>query len=66
MQVLLKSRHPQATELRDLTERRVRFVLRRLGWLVPRAEVQMSDVNGPVAASTSAARWNSAPTAQGR
>jgi ribosome-associated translation inhibitor RaiA len=22
-------------------------VLRRLGWLVPRAEVQMSDVNGP-------------------
>ncbi len=46
-QVLFKSRHPHATELRDLTERRVRFVLRRLGWLVPRAEVQMSDVNGP-------------------
>lgn len=47
MQVLFKSRHPQATDLRDLTERRVRFVLRRLGWLVPRAEVEMSDVNGP-------------------
>ena len=47
MQVLFKSRHPQASDLRDLTERRVRFVLRRLGWLVPRAEVQMSDVNGP-------------------
>ena len=47
MQVLFKSRHPHATDLRDLTERRVRFVLRRLGWLVPRAEVQMSDVNGP-------------------
>ena len=47
MQVLFKSRDPQATELRDLTERRVRFVLRRLGWLVPRAEVQMSDMNGP-------------------
>jgi hypothetical protein len=47
MQVLFKSRHPQATDLRDLTERRVRFVLRRLGWMVPRAEVQMSDVNGP-------------------
>ncbi len=46
MQVLFKSRHPQATELRELTERRVRFVLRRLGWLVPRAEVQLSDVNG--------------------
>ncbi|MEY4429226.1 MAG: hypothetical protein RLZZ182_1915 [Pseudomonadota bacterium] len=47
MQVLFKSRHPQATELRDLAERRVRFVLRRLMWLVPHAEVQMSDVNGP-------------------
>lgn len=47
MQVLFKSRHPQATELRDLAERRVRFVLRRLRWLVPRAEVRMSDVNGP-------------------
>ena len=47
MQVLFKSRHPQATDLRDLTERRVRFALRRLGWLVPRAEVQLSDVNGP-------------------
>lgn len=47
MQVLFKSRHPRASDLRDLTERRVRFVLRRLGWLVPRAEVRMSDVNGP-------------------
>ncbi len=47
MQVLFKSRHPQATDLRELAERRVRFVLRRTGWLVPRAEVQMSDVNGP-------------------
>ena len=47
MQVLFKSRHPQAVDLRDLTEQRVRFVLRRLVWLVPRAEVQMSDVNGP-------------------
>ena len=25
----------------------MRFVLRRLGWLVPRAELQMSDLNGP-------------------
>ena len=47
MQVRFNSRHPQATDLRDLTERRVRFVLRRLGWLVPCAEVQMSDVKGP-------------------
>ena len=47
MQVFFKSRHPQADDLRDLTEQRVRFVLRRLVWLVPRAEVQLSDVNGP-------------------
>ena len=46
-QVLFKSRHPQANDLRDLSERHVRFVLRSLGWLVPRAVVQMSDVNGP-------------------
>ena len=46
MKALFEARDPQATELRELTERRVRFVLRRLGWLVPRAEVQMSDVNG--------------------
>lgn len=47
MQVVFQSRHPQATALRDLTDHRVRFVLRRLGWLVPRVEVKMSDVNGP-------------------
>ena len=47
MQVLFKSRNPEAAELRDLAERRVRFVLRRLSRLVPRAEVQLSDVNGP-------------------
>ena len=47
MQVLFQSRHPQAAELRDLTVRRVNFVLRRLRWMVPRAEVQLSDVNGP-------------------
>jgi hypothetical protein len=47
MQVLFKSRDPQAHELRSLAERRVRFVLRRLGWLVPRADVQLSDLNGP-------------------
>jgi ribosome-associated translation inhibitor RaiA len=47
MQVLVKSRHPKAADLRELAERRVRFVLRRLGWMVPRAEVQLSDVNGP-------------------
>ncbi len=47
MKVLFKSRHPQASELQDLAERRVRFVLRRMSWLVPRAEVHLSDMNGP-------------------
>jgi hypothetical protein len=47
MQVLFKSRDPHAADLRDLTERRVRFVLRRLSWLVPKAEVHLSDLNGP-------------------
>lgn len=47
MQVLFKPRDPHACDLRDLTERRVRFVLRRMHWMVPRVDVQMSDVNGP-------------------
>lgn len=47
MQVLFKPRHPHAAELRELAVRRVRFVLRRVNWMVPRAEVRMSDVNGP-------------------
>ncbi|KNZ34575.1 MAG: hypothetical protein AD742_00040 [Methylibium sp. NZG] len=47
MKVLFESRDPQAAELRELAERRTSFVMRRLGWLVPSARVQMSDVNGP-------------------
>lgn len=47
MQILFESRAPDAAPLRELAERRVRFVMRRLSWLVPRARVQLSDVNGP-------------------
>lgn len=47
MQVLFDTREPEAAALRRLTVRRVRFVMRRLTWLVPRARVQLSDVNGP-------------------
>ena len=47
MQVLFSSRDSDANDLRDLAVRRVRFVMRRLTWLVPRATVQLSDVNGP-------------------
>ena len=47
MQVLFESRDPQGAQWREVAERRLRFVLRRLTWLVPRARVQLSDVNGP-------------------
>lgn len=47
MQVLFESSHPQATPLRELAERRLRFAMRRLSWLVPRARVRLSDMNGP-------------------
>jgi hypothetical protein len=47
MQVIFESRHPEAAEMRELVVQRVRFVLRRLSWLVPRAKIQMSDANGP-------------------
>lgn len=47
MQILFKSRHPEAALMRDTVERRVRFALRRLNALVPRADVHLADVNGP-------------------
>ncbi|MDH5338710.1 MAG: HPF/RaiA family ribosome-associated protein [Rubrivivax sp.] len=47
MQVMFESRDPEASRLRGLAERRVRFVMRRLTWLVPRAHVRMHDINGP-------------------
>ena len=47
MQVLFESRDPEAAQMRELAERRVKFVMRRLTWLVPRAKVQLSDINGP-------------------
>jgi ribosome-associated translation inhibitor RaiA len=47
MQVFFESRDPDAAPLRELAVRRVQFVMRRLTWLVPRAKVQLSDVNGP-------------------
>lgn len=47
MQVVFESRDPEGARLRDLAVQRVRFVMRRLSWLVPRAKVQLADVNGP-------------------
>lgn len=47
MQVIVESPEPQAAEMRALAERRVRFSMRRLSWLVPRVNVHLSNVNGP-------------------
>jgi len=47
MQVIFESRHPDGSELREQAVARVRFAMRRLSALVPRAKVQLSDVNGP-------------------
>jgi hypothetical protein len=47
MQVLFETRDPRGADYRELAVHRVRFALRRLTWLVPRAVVQLSDLNGP-------------------
>lgn len=47
MQVLFDSRDPDGAQQRTLAEQRLRLVLRRLSFLVPRARLQLSDVNGP-------------------
>ena len=47
MQIIFESRDADGANMRDLSVERVRFVLRRLTALVPRAKVQFSDVNGP-------------------
>jgi hypothetical protein len=47
MQVQFESRDPEGRRLRDAAVQRLRFVLRRLAWLVPRARVRLDDVNGP-------------------
>jgi hypothetical protein len=47
MQVFFHSRDPQALPMKEVAEARLRFVMRRLTWLVPRATVQIADVNGP-------------------
>jgi hypothetical protein len=47
MQIIFESRDAHGTQMRELSVARVRFTLRRLSALVPRAKVQFSDVNGP-------------------
>jgi hypothetical protein len=47
MQVLFQSRDPEGMLLRKLAVERVRFAMRRLTWLVPRAKISLTDINGP-------------------
>jgi hypothetical protein len=47
MQVMFESRDPDGARWRATAVRRVRFVLRRLTWLVPRARLILDDDNGP-------------------
>ena len=47
MNVLFESRSPEAAALRGWALHRTGFVFRRLGKIVQRARVQLSDVNGP-------------------
>jgi hypothetical protein len=62
MQIIVESRDADATPMRELSIARVRFALRRLKALVPRAKVQFSTSTALAAASTSAARSSSRPT----
>jgi hypothetical protein len=47
MQIIFESRDADGSQMRELSVERVRFALRRLSSLVPRAKVQFTDVNGP-------------------
>lgn len=47
MQVFFESRDPDGAQWRDIAVRRLRFAMRRVAGLVPRARLQLSDVNGP-------------------
>ncbi|WP_018410550.1 hypothetical protein [Methyloversatilis thermotolerans] len=47
MEVIVESRNPEGNALRSVAESRLRFALRRLAWLVPRARLRLSDTNGP-------------------
>jgi hypothetical protein len=47
MRVLVEALDSHSSHLRKRAMRRTRFVMRRLSWLVPRAHVQLAEVNGP-------------------
>jgi ribosome-associated translation inhibitor RaiA len=47
MRVLFKSREPEAIAMHELAKARSEFVFRRLAWLISKATVSLSDINGP-------------------
>ncbi|BAN25379.1 putative uncharacterized protein [Caballeronia insecticola] len=47
MKVLFKSREPEAIAMHELAKARSEFVFRRLAWLISKATVSLSDINGP-------------------
>jgi hypothetical protein len=47
MRVQVESGESLGSQVRGRAVRRTRFVMRRLNWLVPRARVQLAEVNGP-------------------
>lgn len=47
MRVQVESGESLDFQLRGRAVRRTRFVMRRLTWLVPRARVQLAEINGP-------------------
>lgn len=47
MQVLFKSRDREAIRMRSFARQRIRFAFRRLDWLISKATVSLSDINGP-------------------
>ncbi|SAK71957.1 hypothetical protein AWB79_04015 [Caballeronia hypogeia] len=47
MKVLFKFRDPEAIAMHELAQARSEFVFRRLAWLISKATVSLSDINGP-------------------
>jgi ribosome-associated translation inhibitor RaiA len=47
MRILFKSRDPEAIAMHELAKARSEFVFRRLAWLISKATVSLSDINGP-------------------
>lgn len=47
MQITFESQDPIGSQIREIAEQRLRIVMRRAAFLVPRVKVRLSDLNGP-------------------